>query len=831
MQAFDCSDPPGDAKPRLDGNQAVECNLDDPVWKWQLLAGSLVFIGYGIGVPCWLYRKLRNARADPAKPERELCRTASAHQKRPSDRLRSRDSRVYETQRPRSAALTQCGSPGFDVTLRYNDPHFQALFGWMLRKYSGDRYYWELVVTGRKLMIALVFLLMTKYPVFQLFASAGVDLVVAWFTVALRPYRCHEPVTPVMRRKTRPSLPLHLSRGSNFDPSWHLAADIRARCPHSPTHHHHPSRCTHKLDAKLHKHMIGEKQRKEELQEHATAAIARGRRGNTLNAMHSSAAALATKRLTPQAIGGGLSASAAALSSEVSLAGVADTQMRGRRGTHLMLYRGKAVSEKIVGKTFYKLLLARADLSATCKHFSVIDKLELSFVVNELIFLICAGVVVALDAGEDDPAVKYIGVVLYAIIGISFASSVYATRLLMRYRWRQHQDLRESLGDDYDKHFNRSLWKAASKSTIISAAGRPFRAASGRARGTLRRARGSDGGGGGGSDGGGGSGSSSRRGLSRRLGSARSLFHLGRRSTKPRVPKRGQQQRKGGGRESREESREAPPAARRASSQRWKSAARSARRKTIPGKKAARGPLTSHKGKEDAADAFAGKHRSSRHRHHHSHRSSSHHHRHNSRGSHHHHHHRTEEERQEDRKSRKERASRAKERRKLHRKKTQKDVGRSDLRKKKSKKKKSKKSSRKQGGGTSARRQPSMRRSSLQRLRNSLSKYGKATGKASSFARAASDTRAKAATAAGGKGGGNAGSTAGKKRWNRAMVKLRSARVLGVASNVRTMGAGGCTREDAVASTLRRRKAKASSSGAGGGGGGGSGGEGGGEVV
>ena len=70
-----------------------------------LTIGNSVFCisRYGLGVPFWLLRVLRRAKTDTAK---------------------------------------------------YNDPHFQALFGWMLRKYSGDRYYWEICVTMRKLAIA-----------------------------------------------------------------------------------------------------------------------------------------------------------------------------------------------------------------------------------------------------------------------------------------------------------------------------------------------------------------------------------------------------------------------------------------------------------------------------------------------------------------------------------------------------------------------------------------------------------------------------------------------------------------------------------------------------
>ena len=51
------------------------------------------------------------------------------------------------------------------------------MFGWMLRKYSGNRYYWELVITSRKMAVSLVFLLTTKYPVVQVFSSLVVVVV------------------------------------------------------------------------------------------------------------------------------------------------------------------------------------------------------------------------------------------------------------------------------------------------------------------------------------------------------------------------------------------------------------------------------------------------------------------------------------------------------------------------------------------------------------------------------------------------------------------------------------------------------------------------------
>ena len=35
------------------------------------------------------------------------------------------------------------------VKQRYSDPAFQAMYGWMLRKYSGDKYYWPVMILQR----------------------------------------------------------------------------------------------------------------------------------------------------------------------------------------------------------------------------------------------------------------------------------------------------------------------------------------------------------------------------------------------------------------------------------------------------------------------------------------------------------------------------------------------------------------------------------------------------------------------------------------------------------------------------------------------------------
>ena len=78
-KAMDCSDPPGKAGPRLDSNPSVECNFDDPVWPAQLAIGMTVFFLYGIVLPWKLMSGLKKARDEPGK---------------------------------------------------YNDPHFQCLFGW-----------------------------------------------------------------------------------------------------------------------------------------------------------------------------------------------------------------------------------------------------------------------------------------------------------------------------------------------------------------------------------------------------------------------------------------------------------------------------------------------------------------------------------------------------------------------------------------------------------------------------------------------------------------------------------------------------------------------------
>ena len=109
-QAFDCSfvDGAEDAPPVLDSNPSIKCEFSDGQWVAMLIVGGAVFVVVGLVMPWRLQRKLRLARDDPQV---------------------------------------------------YNDPRFQALYGWMLRKYSGERYYWEIVVTWRKLLISIIFLL------------------------------------------------------------------------------------------------------------------------------------------------------------------------------------------------------------------------------------------------------------------------------------------------------------------------------------------------------------------------------------------------------------------------------------------------------------------------------------------------------------------------------------------------------------------------------------------------------------------------------------------------------------------------------------------------
>ena len=78
--------------PRLDWNESIKCTTDDPTWPGMAALGFIVFMLYGVAGPWWLWHELKKARVQGSR--------------------------------------------------KYADPTFQALYGWMLRKYSGDRYYW-----------------------------------------------------------------------------------------------------------------------------------------------------------------------------------------------------------------------------------------------------------------------------------------------------------------------------------------------------------------------------------------------------------------------------------------------------------------------------------------------------------------------------------------------------------------------------------------------------------------------------------------------------------------------------------------------------------------
>ena len=138
-QAIDCSDPPGDAPPVLDSNPSIKCSFFDPVWPVQLVVGFVVFVSVGLYMPYKLQKILKKARDD--------------------DDL-------------------------------YNGAFFQSLFGWMLRKYSGDHYYYEIIVTWRKLAISIIYLLTTKYPTVQILSSTTVVAVALIITWRRKPFRC-----------------------------------------------------------------------------------------------------------------------------------------------------------------------------------------------------------------------------------------------------------------------------------------------------------------------------------------------------------------------------------------------------------------------------------------------------------------------------------------------------------------------------------------------------------------------------------------------------------------------------------------------------------------
>ena len=60
----------------------------------------------------------------------------------------------------------------------------------MLRKYSGHCWYWEIKIILRKMFIAIIFLLTTKYPVIQIISSFLVISHSFYDTWKHTPFRC-----------------------------------------------------------------------------------------------------------------------------------------------------------------------------------------------------------------------------------------------------------------------------------------------------------------------------------------------------------------------------------------------------------------------------------------------------------------------------------------------------------------------------------------------------------------------------------------------------------------------------------------------------------------
>lgn len=269
-QAFDCSFVEGaeDAPPVLDSNPSVRCEFDDPQWPAMLSIGGIVFFVVGLLLPWRLQRTLRALRDEPEK---------------------------------------------------YNDPHNQALYGWMLRKYSGDRYYWEIIVCWRKLAISIVFLLSTKYPAFQVFASLVIVLISLFFSIYRRPFRC--------------------------------------------------AKCQHELDDNLY-----DLQTAREMEESAKAGEEGQAAGTSTTKQEEKKEkkeqqkgkkTSAGKKSEPQAgrRRGRARVGSVVTQQQIALHGAAAIAHQKRT------YRGREVTCDVVGRQWWLLLLAQADLRKECHHF------------------------------------------------------------------------------------------------------------------------------------------------------------------------------------------------------------------------------------------------------------------------------------------------------------------------------------------------------------------------------------------------------------------------------------------------------------------------------
>ena len=321
--AGDCSIPNPGEDPVLDSNESIRCAIDDPVWPYMAAIGFFTFIMYGCVAPVYLLRRLKRARAQGSR----------AHQ----------------------------------------NPAFQAMFGWMLRKYSGDRYYWECVITARKMAVSVIFLLTTKYPSIQIFASMAVVLVSLFYTFKRRPFRCRT--------------------------------------------------CDQKLDDTLYKTEDEE-------------ASAYKKRRDFVAKLRGAASS------TP---GGGLGdADEAALLREAAETAAAAPLIARKTA----VFMGSKVTEKSIGKNFFRLLLAHANFSLVCPHMSWIDLLECILLFVELVLLVIAGILHFAKPPEGSTLSKVVNnILIFVVIPLSIGLAVSTDCLLARYDYLKSKARKKRLAE------------------------------------------------------------------------------------------------------------------------------------------------------------------------------------------------------------------------------------------------------------------------------------------------------------------------------------------------------------------------------------------------
>ena len=124
----------------LASNPSVQCTPDDAVWPTQLAVGLLLFFFIGVGLPVSM-----------------------------------------------TVMLVRTRSKGKDA---FNSPGMQLRYLWMVRRYSGNHYLWEIGVLLRKALNVFLLQLLTETPVLQSGLALAIVVIALAATWWKRPYRC-----------------------------------------------------------------------------------------------------------------------------------------------------------------------------------------------------------------------------------------------------------------------------------------------------------------------------------------------------------------------------------------------------------------------------------------------------------------------------------------------------------------------------------------------------------------------------------------------------------------------------------------------------------------